>query len=326
MSWWVVVQQAQIGVSIWDTVHSRLVGRWAMSGAGVQAPRHDVPGDNVAPLRWCSAGCMSVSRGGARHFHLGGNWRGQFCNKGAVNGLCRTFRKRPTPPLENFFGGQAKLGGQLRPSSAPGGQLRPLAPPLSARIGRCWCTLSIGVGRRHPVTIHKTSLMAGSMRWVWALGHQTRAQYFAVEWTRVGWLFAVLVLQHPQPESVSRLTSAMRDVNFLQSDSCCRRYVSSLSNIIPRYLGSEQKGRVSFSYCSQRNSLFLCTCCRNRRGLLYACCRNLGAGRIFSKGSQLWILPGVAKKIFPDSRGGQKWWNSILPLRNLEINVFLLKI
>ena len=31
--------------------------------------------------------------GGARHFHLGDHWRGQFCNKGAVNGLCRTFRK-----------------------------------------------------------------------------------------------------------------------------------------------------------------------------------------------------------------------------------------
>jgi len=33
---------------------------------------------------------------------------------------------------------------------------------MPARIGR----LSTGVGRRHPVTIHKSSLMAGSMRWV----------------------------------------------------------------------------------------------------------------------------------------------------------------
>ena len=31
-----------------------------------------------------------------------------------------------------------------------------------------------------------------------------------------------------------------------RSDSRCRRYVSDLSNITPRYLGSEQKGRVSW--------------------------------------------------------------------------------
>jgi len=36
-----------------------------------------------------------------------------------------------------------------------------------------------------------------------------------------------------------------RDVNFLQSDSRCRRYVTVLSNIPPRYAGSEQKGMVS---------------------------------------------------------------------------------
>ena len=44
----------------------------------------------------------------------------------------------------------------------------------------------------------------------------------------LGWLFA-----------------ALRDVNFLRSDSKCRRCVSNLvSNVTPRYLGSEQKGRV----------------------------------------------------------------------------------
>jgi len=31
---------------------------------------------------------------------------------------------------------------------------------------------------------------------------------------------------------------------FLRSDSRCRRYVSDLSDVTPRYLGSEQKGRV----------------------------------------------------------------------------------
>jgi len=44
---------------------------------------------------------------------------------------------------------------------------------MPARIGR----LSAGVRRRHPVTIRKASLMAGSIRRVWALRHQTGAQY-----------------------------------------------------------------------------------------------------------------------------------------------------
>ena len=51
---------------------------------------------------------------------------------------------------------------------------------MSARIGR----LSAGVGRRHPVTIRKASLMAGLMRRLWALPHQTGAQCSAVECTR----------------------------------------------------------------------------------------------------------------------------------------------
>ena len=41
------------------------------------------------------------------------------------------------------------------------------------------------------------------------------------------------------------LTPPHHDVSFLRSDSRCRRYVSDLSNVTPRYLGSEQKGRVS---------------------------------------------------------------------------------
>jgi len=45
---------------------------------------------------------------------------------------------------------------------------------MPARMGR----LSAGVGRRHPVTIRKASLMAGSMRRVWALryGHSSPRQ------------------------------------------------------------------------------------------------------------------------------------------------------
>ena len=39
----------------------------------------------------------------------------------------------------------------------------------------------VGVGRKHPVTMHKASLKTLSMRRVCALRHQAGAQYFAVE-------------------------------------------------------------------------------------------------------------------------------------------------
>ena len=76
-----------------------------------------------------------------------------------------------------------------------------VAPPrwssagwMPVKIGR----LSAGVGRRHPVTICMASLMAGSMRRVWALRHQTGAQYSAVEWTRARVAVRSVVAPAPQ--------------------------------------------------------------------------------------------------------------------------------
>jgi len=40
--------------------------------------------------------CGLSHRGGARYFHLGGPLEGPVLQR-AVNGLCRTFRKTPTP-------------------------------------------------------------------------------------------------------------------------------------------------------------------------------------------------------------------------------------
>jgi len=54
-----------------------------------------------------------------------------------------------------------------------------------------------------------------------------------------------VVAPEPQPKAENRLRGERRDVSFLRSDSRCWRYVSDLSNVTPRYLGSEQKGRVS---------------------------------------------------------------------------------
>jgi len=100
------------------------------------------------------------------------------------------------------------------------------------------------LGRRHPVTILKASLIAGSIRRVWVLRHQTGAQFSAVEYTRARVAVRNVVATAPQLEPASHLKSATRDVIFLRNDSRYRRYVSDLSNVTPTYLGSGQKGRI----------------------------------------------------------------------------------
>jgi len=111
---------------------------------------------------------------------------------------------------------------------------------MPARMGR----LSAGVGRRHPITIRKASWMVGSMRRVSALRHQTGAKCSSVEYTRARVAVRRLVAPAPQPEPVSRLRSATRDVSFL------RREVSETrERPVQRYaevfgLGAERQGFV----------------------------------------------------------------------------------
>jgi len=85
------------------------------------------------------------------------------------------------------------------------------------------------------------------------------------------WLFATLLLQHISQSQQAALRIATRDVNFLQSNSRCRRYVSDLSNVTPRYLGSEQEARVSLlwlTFSSHLASLLLRWMTANQSGNL----------------------------------------------------------
>jgi len=116
---------------------------------------------------------------------------------------------------------------------------------MPARIGR----LSANVVRRHPVTIRKTSLMTGSIRRIWVLRHQTGVQYSEVECSRARVTISNVVAPAPQPEPASCLKSVTRDVNFLHNDSRCRRYVSDLSNVTPRYSIWVRSRRVGFCCC-----------------------------------------------------------------------------
>jgi len=53
----------------------------------------------------------------------------------------------------------------------------------------------------------------------------------------------------------SHLKRTTCDVNFLRSDSRCRRYVSVLSNVTPRYVGPKQEGRVSLLWSTLSSCL-----------------------------------------------------------------------
>ena len=178
-------------------------------------------------MRWCVAdtnACLDLSR---RAFTLDGQVNVEWST---CPGPMARRAKDNVPPMRRSSGGW-----------------------MLARMGG----LSTGVGRRHPVTIRKASLMVGSMRQVWALRHQTRVQYSAVECTRARVVVRRVVAEALQPEPASHFRSTTRDV-ILRSDSRCRRYVSHLTNAAPRYLGSEQKGRVSLLKLIFSSRLGLC--------------------------------------------------------------------
>ena len=64
--------------------------------------------------------------------------------------------------------------------------------------------------------------------------------------SRLGWLFAPLLLQHPNQSQ----QAATRDVSFLWSDSRCWWYVSNRSNVTPRCVGCRRAGFYCWSWLS----------------------------------------------------------------------------
>ena len=126
---------------------------------------------------------------------------------------CLDLRRRACPPNGRVSAEWRRCSGSMsrcaRDNVAP--LRRSSAGWMPAGTGR----LSAGVGRRHAVTSRKASLKVGSMRLVWTLRHHTVEQYSAVEWTRPGWLFAVLLLQHP-----SQSQQAASGVRRVMSSFC----------------------------------------------------------------------------------------------------------
>jgi len=108
--------------------------------------------------------------------------------------------------------GALALGGQVSAewNRCPGSMawhatdnVAPLRPSLAGWMPVMMGRFSAGMGCRHPVTICKASLMAESMRRVWALQHQTGMQFSAVEWTKAK--VAVCNVVAPTPSQASEL-------------------------------------------------------------------------------------------------------------------------
>ena len=85
-------------------------------------------------------------------------------------------------------------------------------------------------------------LITGSIKQVWALRHQTGAQYSAVEYTRAR--VAVRRTEAPAPQVVpaSRLINETLVLSFLRSDCKCRLYLRDLSSVMPRYFRVLENG------------------------------------------------------------------------------------
>ena len=78
---------------------------------------------------------------------------------------------------------------------------------------------SVGVGRKHPVTMRKALLKMMSMRRVCVPRHQTGAQYSAMEHTKERAEMHNVLAPVPNPDPASRLNSATTVESFLREAS-----------------------------------------------------------------------------------------------------------
>jgi len=124
---------------------------------------------------------------------------------------------------------------------------------MPTRVGR----LSAGVGRRHPVANHKASLIPGRSGGYEHCGTKQANSSLRLNAPRLGWLFAELLLQYPSQSQQAasgarRMMSASCEVTQGVGDTWA---TYTVSNVTPRYLGSEQKGRVSWLYLNLSSRL-----------------------------------------------------------------------
>jgi len=111
--------------------------------------------------------------------------------------------------------------------------------------------MPVRMGRLSTGAAHHTGIQSQFTRLFWWQGQWGGCEYSGTRQDHstlllngpgLRWLFPTLLLQ---PKPASCLKSAPHDISFLRIDSRGQQYVSDLSNVTPRYLGLEQKVRVS---------------------------------------------------------------------------------
>ena len=91
-----------------------------------------------------------------------------------------------------------------------------------------WKKLSVGVGCRHSVTLHNSSLMGLTIRPVWALDTKQVHSTAAVEWTETRVAAQSIVASALQLDPGDRLKIPTWDVSFLRSGSILKGLLLTL--------------------------------------------------------------------------------------------------
>ena len=108
-----------------------------------------------------------------------------------------------------------------------------LAGAMPASIGK----RSVGVGRRHPVTILMVSLRVASIFYECVLRHHTGVAYSAVVYTSARGLVRSVLVLAPQDAPARHLSRLFRDVSLAQGASVCCLYARCRSSFTPKYVG-----------------------------------------------------------------------------------------
>ena len=166
-----------------------------------------------------------------------------------VQNRCLYLRCRAFPVDGQVSAGRSRCQGST--GRRAGDNVAPLQRSSSDWVPSKIERLSASVGRRHPVTDRKVSLLAGSISRCGHWGTRQERSTLLLNGPGLRWLFATLLLQQPS-QRASHLKSRAHDV-----DLSCPTFLQGM------WAGLEQKGR--FRCCGWLPAHVYLPCCRGGR-------------------------------------------------------------